>query len=146
MASAPQEVFGDLATSAFVESSLLFKGLEPEAREDLLRVAQRVRFGAGETISGPSDDGFYLVLEGSAAIVAERGGAPAEIAALGRGAFFGVFRALGGSRPWALVARTDSVVVAIPAPVVGALAARSPRMQKLLETVLAARDREVGER
>jgi signal-transduction protein with cAMP-binding, CBS, and nucleotidyltransferase domain len=147
MASAPQEVWGDLATTAFVQASHLFKSLEPDAVQDLLKLARVVRHAAGETISAAADDGFYLVLEGAAAMFAPGPGGPVAVSSLERGAFFGVARALGASRPWALAARTDAAVVAFPGPVIGALAGRFPRMRKLLEAVLAARDKEAaGER
>jgi CRP-like cAMP-binding protein len=146
MASAPQEVWGDLATTAFVGASHLFRSLDEAAQRDLLQVARLVRFQAGETISGPSDDGFYLLLDGSAAVGIERKGASLELTTLERGAFHGVARALGEDRSASLVARTDVVVVAFPAAMIGALAERFPRMKKLLQAVLAARDREASEK
>jgi CRP-like cAMP-binding protein len=146
MASAPQEVWGDLATTAFVSASLLFKSLDEGAQQDLLQVARLVRFQGGETVCGPGDDGFYLVMDGSASVRLERQGAPLEVTTLERGAAYGVARALGQERAASLVARTDLAVVVFPAPVIGALSERFPRMRKLLEAVLAARDREAAER
>jgi CRP-like cAMP-binding protein len=146
MASAPQEVWGDLATTAFVEASHLFRSLDEGAHRDLLQVARLVRYQSGEAISGPADDGFYLVLDGSATVRVDRKGAPVELGTLERGAFYGVARALGRERPASLLARTDVAVVAFPGPMIGALAERFPRMKKLLEAVLAARDREAAEK
>lgn len=142
MASAPREVFGDLATTAFVESSLLFKSLEPDARRDLLQLALRCSWAPGEVASPEGDDGFLLVLEGTG--VASVGGAEASV--LERGAFFGEGRVLGTGRPAALVARTELSAVVFPAPVVGALAERYPKMKKLLEAVSAAREKEAAGR
>jgi CRP-like cAMP-binding protein len=138
MASAPREVWGDLATTAFVESSPLFRGLDPEARGDVLQLARVVEYAPGEVVSEEADDAFLLLLDGTAATQA--GGL--EIAQLERGATFGEGRVLGGGRLVALVARTDVAVVAFPAPVIAAVAGRFPRMRKLLEAVLAARERE----
>ena len=146
MASAPQEVWGDIATTAFVEASHLFKSLDEGAHQDLLHVARLVRFAAGETIAGRADDGFHLLLDGTAAVQVDRNGAPVEVAVLERGAFYGVARALGQDRAASLRARTDVAVVTFPAPMIGALAERFPRMKKLLEAVLAARDREAAEK
>jgi CRP-like cAMP-binding protein len=146
MASAPQEVWGDLATTAFVESSHLFRSLDEGAQQDLLQLARLVRFQGGETVSGPADDGFYLVLDGAAAVQVQRDGAPREVTVLERGAVYGVARVLGQERAASLVARTDLAVVAFPAPVIGALSERFPRMRKLLEAVLVARDRAAVER
>jgi CRP-like cAMP-binding protein len=138
MASAPAEVFGDLAITAFVESSLLFKSLDPEARRDLLQLAQRISWAPGEVASAEGEDGFLLVVDGTA--VAVIGGADASV--LERGAFFGEGRVLGLGRPTALAARTEATLVAFPAPMIAAMAERFPRMKKLLEAVHAAREKD----
>jgi CRP-like cAMP-binding protein len=137
MASAPREVWGDLATTAFVESSILFKSLAPEAIRDLLQVAHLVTWAPGETISAEGDEGFYLVVEGAAQAVS--GGA--EVFQVERSGLFGVGRALGAPRPISLVARTDVSAVVFPAPMIAALVERYPRMRKLLEAVRVARDK-----
>jgi signal-transduction protein with cAMP-binding, CBS, and nucleotidyltransferase domain len=142
MASAPREVFGDLATTAFVESSLLFRSLDPEARRDLLQLAQRTTWAAGEIVSGVDDEGFYLVLEGRAVVTVES----LEVASLERGAFFGEGRVLGAGVPAALVARTEVAAVMFPASVVAALAERFPRVKKLLEAIHAAREKDAAAR
>ncbi len=139
MASAPREVLEDLAATAFVESSPLFRSLDPEALRDLLQLAQLVDHRAGEAISGEADETFLLILEGSAS--ARLG--DAELAHLARGATFGEGRVLGAGRPMSLVRPfTDATVVAFPAPMVAALAERFPKMRKLLEAVQAAREKE----
>jgi CRP-like cAMP-binding protein len=141
MASAPVEVWGDLATTAFVEASHLFKSLEPEARSDLLQLARLVAFAPGEVVSSESDDAFYLVLDGAAAAQVAAPGGPVEIAHLERGAFFGEARVLGAGRPATLVAVSDVKVVAFPAPVIAAMSGRFPKVRKLLEAVLSAREK-----
>jgi CRP-like cAMP-binding protein len=146
MASAPSEAYGDLATTAFVESSILFKSLDDAARLDLLRVGRLVSFVPGEVISQEGDDGFYLLRDGAAAVVAVAASGPIEIYRLERGAFYGVGRALGTPRASTLQALTDVTVVGFPAPVVGALAERFPKIKKLLLAVQAARDREAAGR
>ncbi|MGC3998957.1 MAG: cyclic nucleotide-binding domain-containing protein [Anaeromyxobacter sp.] len=142
MASAPREVWGDLATSAFVESSLLFRSLDPEARRDVVQIAQVIAYEPGETISSGEDDSFLLLLEGKAAVLVDG----TEVAQLERGATFGEGRVLGHGRHPALVARTDVQVVAFPAPILSAIAARFPKVHKLLEAVLAARERDTAPR
>lgn len=142
MASAPREVLGDLAATAFVESNPLFRSLEPEARRDLLQLAQLIDCVAGEVVSGYGDESFLLLLDGSASAQA----AGVEIAHLGRGATFGEGRVLGGGRPLVLVAATDLTAVVFPAPMVAALAERAPKMKKLLEVVQAAREKEAAAR
>src|SRR5512141_2831133 len=118
MASAPLEVWGDLAATAFVESSHLFKSLDPDARRDLLRLARRVSFAPGELVSGESDDAFHLLAEGAAAVLVATAKGPVEIARLERGAFFGEARVLGVGRRTSLVAVDEVTAIAFPAPVI----------------------------
>ena len=146
MASLPREVWGDLATTALVEASHLFKSLDPAARRDLLQVARLVECAPGEVVSAAADDGFYLLRDGAAAVLLDGGSGPAEIAVLERGAFFGEGRVLGGGRPASLAARTAVAAVVFPAPMIAALAERFPRMKRLLEAVLAARERDAAAR
>ncbi|BDG06604.1 Crp/Fnr family transcriptional regulator [Anaeromyxobacter oryzae] len=140
MASAAREVWGDLATTAFVESSLLFRSLDPEARRDLLQLARQATWAAGDQVSGDADEGFYLVVDGQAAALV--GGV--EVAQLERGAFFGEGRVLGAGRPTALVARSEVAAVVFPAPVVAALGERFPKVRKLLEAMHAARQKDAS--
>jgi CRP-like cAMP-binding protein len=139
MASAPLEVWGDLATTAFVESSIVFRSLDASARHDLLQLARLVSYAAGEVISGEADEGFYLVRDGVASVTTAAPGGPAEVVRLERGALFGEGRVLGGGRPCSLTAVSDVTVVAFPAAVIAAMAARFPKVRKLLEAVQAAR-------
>ncbi len=140
MASAPREVVGDLAATAFVESNPLFRSLDPEARRDRLELARLVDVAAGEVVSAEDDEAFLLILEGSASAQV----AGIQIAHLGRGGTFGEGRVLGAGRPMALVAFTDSTVVSFPAPMIAALAERFPKMKKLLEAVLAGKEKEAA--
>jgi CRP-like cAMP-binding protein len=142
MASAPREAWGDLATTAFVESSILFRSLDVFARRDLLQLAQLLSFGPGETISPEEDDRFFLVRDGSAGVVVQTPGGPVEIAKLERGALFGEHRVLGSGRPCSLFALSHVIAVAFPAAVVAAMAGQFPKVTKLLDAVHAAREKE----
>jgi len=146
MASEPRAVQGDLATTAFVEASHLFKSLDPDARRDLLALASVQSFEPGEVVSSASDDAFLLIYEGSATIWAARGETPVELGTLERGAFHGEAHVLGGGVPAALVARSDLVAVSLPSPVIAAMAERYPKLKKLLEMVRAAREKEAATR
>ena len=147
MPGARREAYGDLATTAFVEASILFKALDPGARHDLLQVGEVVTFADGEVVSGEDDEGFYLVRDGTAAVLAAAAGGSVELYRLERGAFFGVGRALGTRRPGrSLHALSEVTVVAFPAPVVGALAERFPKVKKLLLAVQAAREKDAASR
>lgn len=146
MASVPREVWGDLATTAFIEASHLFKSLDPDARRDLLQLATLVSYEAGERISGEGDEAFSLVVEGVAAVVVPAGRGPVEVARLERGAFFGEARVLGTGRPASLEAASAVTVVTFPAAVIGAMSERFPKVRKLLETVHAARERDAAQK
>ncbi|WP_242344075.1 cyclic nucleotide-binding domain-containing protein [Anaeromyxobacter terrae] len=147
MATGPREVWGDLATTAFVESSPLFRSLDDSARRDLLLVAQLVTFAPGELVSGEGGEGVFLVVEGTAVACAGTPAGPADVSTLERGAFFGAPRVLGGSsRAWSLVARTELTAVGFPTPIVAVLAERFPKVRALLAALLAAREREAAAR
>lgn len=146
MASEPRGAFGDLATTAFVESSILFRSLDDAARLDLLQVGQLQTFSPDEVISSQTDDRFFILRDGAAAVLTVTASGSVEIYRLGRGALFGVGRALGKGRAAYLKADTDVTVVFFPAQVVGVLAERFPKVKKLLEAVQAARDKETAAR
>src|SRR5512147_687572 len=99
MASEPQAVWGDLAASAFVEASPLFRSLDQEARADLLKVAEALVYQAGEVVvrQGEPGDELFLVRDGSAAVRIETDGVARDVAYLDRGAIFGEFAAVGVS-------------------------------------------------
>ncbi len=147
MSSPPREVWGDLAATAFVEANVLFRSLDAEARQDLLQLATQEDYEAGQLVAADADDErLYLIRDGSAAVMLDKGGAAVEVAHLAPGAFFGEGRVLGTPVAGALLARTDLAVVTFPAPVMAALAERFPRVKKLLEAVKAARDRDAAQR
>jgi signal-transduction protein with cAMP-binding, CBS, and nucleotidyltransferase domain len=147
MSSAPREAWGDLAATAFVEANVLFRSLDPEARQDLLRLATLEEYEAGQLIAADAgDERVYLVRDGSAAVLLDRGGTAVEVACLERGAFFGEGRVLGQPVAGALLARTDVSVVTFPAPVLAAVAERFPKVRKLLEAVKAAREKDAAQR
>lgn len=147
MSSPPREAWGDLAATAFVESNVLFRSLDGEARRDLLQVARLEEYQAGQLVAADAaDERVYLVRDGSAAVLLDRGGVAVEVAHLERGAFFGEGRVLGSPVAGALVARTDLSLVTFPAPVLGAVAERYPKVRRLLEAVQAARERDAAHR
>jgi CRP-like cAMP-binding protein len=145
MPSAPRAVWGDLAATAFVEANVLFHALAPEARQDLLRLAQVEDFGAGELIaSDGADERLYLLREGTATARLSREGQQVEVGTLERNAIYGEGRVLGEPRAGTLVALTDVSVVTFPAPVMAAMASRFPKVQRLLEAVRIARERDAA--
>ncbi|HEX9243022.1 MAG TPA: cyclic nucleotide-binding domain-containing protein [Anaeromyxobacter sp.] len=146
MTSAPREAWGDLATTAFVESSVLFKVLDPEARRDLLQLAHVADFAPGEVVSSEGEDTFLLLRDGTGAVLANEAAGPTELYRIERGAVYGVGRVLGQPRHSWLAAIGDVTAIVFPAPIVEAMVERFPRARKLLEAVAAARAREAGNR
>ncbi len=147
MATVPRAVWGDLATTAFVESSPLFRSLDEEARRDLLQVAQLATYAPGELVSGEGGEGVFLVVDGTAVACVGTPAGPADVATLERGAFFGAPRVLGGSpHVWSLVARSELAAVGFPTALVAVLAERFPKVRALLAALLAAREREAAAR
>ncbi len=147
MPSAPREVWGDLAATAFVEANVLFHALDAEARQDLMQLAHLVDYQPGELIATDGEEErLLLVRDGTAAVLVSKDGDAVEVGALERNGIYGEGWVLGAPRPGALVARTPVSVVAFPAPVMAALAERFPRMRRLLETVRVARDKDAAAR
>jgi CRP-like cAMP-binding protein len=144
MASEPRAVWGDLAATAFVLASPLFKSLDEEASADLLRVAEAVEYRPGEVVvrQGEPGDDIFLVRDGSAAVSVAGEGTPRDVAYLDRGAVFGELGAAGTAvRSATVTARTELAVVRFPGSVVSALAARFPKVGKLLGALQTARQR-----
>ncbi len=147
MATEPQEVWGDLATSAFIGASVLFKTLDDASREDLLKLARLQTFEAGEVVvrQGEGGEDFFLVRDGQAAVTTEREGRTVELGTLGRGAYFGEFIVLGEAVRVATITASSALsVIRFPAPIIGALAERFPRVKKLLEVLREARRKDTA--
>jgi len=147
MASEPVGIWGDLALSAFVEASPLFRPLDDDARRDLLRVAELVVYQPGEVLmrQGVPGDELFLLREGTAVVRLESGGVERDVAYLDRGAVFGEFVALGSPvRLTTVVARSEVRVVRFPGPVIAALVERFPRLRRLLDALATARHQPPG--
>lgn len=148
MASDATPVWGDLAASAFLGSSPLFRSLDPVSHDDLLRVAEQLTYAAGEVVvkQGEAGEELFLVRDGTATVLVESGGVAREVAYLDRGAIIGELAALGAPGQAATVlARTELSVVRVPGQVVVALADKFPKVGKLLGALRQARAREPGQ-
>jgi len=147
MPSAPREVWGDLAATAFVEANVLFRLLDDEARQDLLQLARVEDHQPGELIAtDDEDERLYLVRDGTAAVMLSRDGVAVEVGSLERNAIYGEGRVLGTPRPGVLVARTAVSVITFPAPVMTAMAERFPKVRRMLEAVQAARQKDASDK
>ena len=148
MASEPRAIWGDLAASAFVLASPLFKSLDEEAGADLLKVAELLAYAPGEVVvrQGEPGEELFLVQDGWAAVTVEDGGTAHEVGRLDRGAIFGELAVAGAPvRAGTVTARTELSVVRFPGPVVSAIAERFPKVVKLLEALQGARRRDQGQ-
>jgi CRP-like cAMP-binding protein len=144
MPSEPRAVWGDLAASAFVQASPLFRGLDEEALQDLLQVAEQISYQPGEVVlrQGEPGEEMFMVLDGNAVVRVAGGGDDQTLAHYDRGAVFGEIAALGGpSRTATVEARTELSVLRFPGPVITALSERFPKLGKLLAALAAARRR-----
>jgi signal-transduction protein with cAMP-binding, CBS, and nucleotidyltransferase domain len=147
MPSAPREVWGDLAATAFVEANALFRSLDDEARQDLLQLAQVEDYQAGELIAAnDGDERLFLVREGTATVLLSREGVAVEVGSLERNAIYGEGRVLGEPLAGALVARTPVSVVTFPAPVMAAVVERFPKVRRMLEAVRTAREKDAADK
>ena len=85
MASAPREVLGDLAATAFVESSPLFRSLDPEALRDLVLEHVTVHPAVRHTethlvfVRTRGQDGFADVTLDAGTMEVRRSGVPVEV-------------------------------------------------------------------
>lgn len=138
-----REVWGDLPTTAFIGRSVLFKTLDDDSREDLLRLATVQDFTTGDVVLVPeAEDDLFLVRDGVAALTARVEDEYYCLATLEPGAYFDATLLRNEAADLSFVlARTELVVVRFPAAMIAALGERFPRLSSLLEALRAARRR-----
>jgi len=111
----------------------LFSDLAPSELESIAHIVEERRFADGERVlrQGLSGSGFYLILEGEAAIRVDG----KDYGALGRGDFFGEISALLGDPPVADIVATRHLRTAvIPGPALEAFMVGHPRvMYRMLQ-------------
>jgi CRP-like cAMP-binding protein len=139
---AESPVWGDLATSAFVQNSHLFKSLDDAGRRKVCMSGKVVHFHPGEVIvrEGDPGDSFFLVKNGAVRVVTARDDQDIELATLGRGAFFGEVAVLTGMlRTATVIAEGDVEAIRFDKPDIEQVLEAYPRVKKLLEAVMAGR-------
>ncbi len=116
----------------------LFADLGGPQLEEIVHTFDEVVFGEGERIhrQGISGSGFYVILDGEAAVIVDG----TERARLGRGEFFGDVSILLGETPIAdVVALRPLRCLVLPGPAVETFLVAHPRVMYRMLQVLARR-------
>lgn len=132
-----------------VQTSHLFKSLDDEGRERVLRSGYAKTFAAGEEIVREGDEGstLYLVLSGSVHVTTEAPSGTIHLAELGRGACLGEVSVLTGNPRTATVkALTDVDVAAFERHRIERVLSDYPRVRQLLESLVESRARDTIEK
>ncbi|HZV36493.1 MAG TPA: cyclic nucleotide-binding domain-containing protein, partial [Verrucomicrobiae bacterium] len=123
----------------------LFKGLTDDQLDALLPRGRVVHFGRGEKIieQGAEGDSMFILVEGEANVVLERGHSPVHVASLRSGDCFGEMSLLTGERRSAtILAHKDCEVVEIGKPVLTRSLKENPDLLSKLSALLAKRQME----
>lgn len=127
-----------------VESSHLFKSLDPAGRRELIEMGYVRDFPAGQTLmeqGEPGGDAMYLVLSGQVMVETTKGtSSSVRLATLGRGACLGEVSVLaGGPRTATVRAMEDVCVVAFARHRVLRIIDAHPKVRALLEAMIEGR-------
>jgi CRP-like cAMP-binding protein len=133
------------STVAEISNSHLFKSLEAEGREALLKDATTVAFDPGEVIvrEGDPGDALYLIKKGTVRVHTTMGDNSVPLATLGRGACLGEVAVLSNSpRTATAVAEERCVLIRFSRQQIEDVLQQYPKVRKLLETVVMGRARD----
>jgi small-conductance mechanosensitive channel/CRP-like cAMP-binding protein len=120
----------------------LFKCLSDEQLDAMLPRGRVVHFGKAEKLiqQGEQGDSMFILVNGQANVVVERGGGTKLVASLGAGDCFGEMSLLTGeARSATVLAQTDCEVVEIGKPVLGRSLKDHPALLAELSELLARR-------
>ena len=133
-----------------VQSSHLFKSLDPAGRAELIESGYVVAYDPGEVLVRQGDTGsvMYLVMKGSISVETDKGaGSSITLAELGRGACVGEVALLTGGPRTATVKAIDEVkVVAFEKHRVQRVIDGYPKVRALLEAMIEGRARQTVEK
>lgn len=135
----------DIAAMAFIESSILFQGLDAIRLAELYKSGCVAVYGPQKTVfqEGDKDDALYLVLDGSVSIQKRLGSGQVELAALERQAVFGEMSLLSKRpRSASVVTRTEARLIVLPGEVVRTAAEIVPRFGRKLAALMAGRSKD----
>lgn len=123
----------------------LFKSLTDEQLDALMPRGRVVHFGRDEKIiqQGAAGDSMFILVQGEANVVLERGGSPVHVASLRSGDCFGEMSLLTGEpRNATILAHTDCEVVEIGKAVLARSLKENPDLLSKLSALLAKRQME----
>lgn len=144
-----QPLSDDMGAVAFVQSSHLFHGLTPAELNLLLESAELLEYGPADIIlcEGSSEDGLYLVFEGSVAIRKRHGTEMVELANLERTAVFGEISVLTRQpRSASVVTQTDTRLIRFAGDTVREVADSSQKFGRLLAALMAGRSKDTRQK
>jgi CRP-like cAMP-binding protein len=123
----------------------LFKSLTDDQLDALLPRGRVIHFGRGEKIieQGADGDSMFILVEGEANVVLERGGSAVHVASLRSGDCFGEMSLLTGERRSAtILAHADCEVVEIGKAILARSLKENPDLLSKLSALLAKRQME----
>ncbi len=131
-----------MLTDEIISRSYLFKSLDPEGREKLLRGSSTVTFLTGDVLirEGEAGDSFFLLKSGEVQVTTMKGSEEVVLARLTPGAFFGEVAVITDEpRTATVTAATDGEVVRFGRDQVKEILRTYPRVAALLKTIMARR-------
>lgn len=143
-----QSIWGDLASTAVIENSYLFKSLDDESRRQLARSAQLFRFGLDEPIVSEGEPGDHVFIVRRGVVVVgthdHDSGTFRELNTLRHGGVFGEVSCLTGMPRTATVVARDpqTEVIGIAKADIDALLNQFPKVRTILEALLKGRARD----
>jgi len=137
-------VTGNLPVCAFIERSLLFKGLSKEDLDRLYQVGRLQRYQVGDLVFKEGEPGNHLILimNGHVRVTTVGKQGEVELAKLKRGGILGEVSLLTGRPRTATVTALDEVeAIAIENQEMEALLRTYPKMRKLIQAMVEGRVR-----
>lgn len=132
-----------------ITGSHLFKSLDEEGRERLMKGAARVSFDAGKIVVREGDPGeaLYLLRKGEVEVFTLRDGERIHLATLGPGACFGEVALLSGRpRTATVVAKEDCTLLCFYRNQIEEILVAYPKVRKLLESMVLGRAKDTIEK
>jgi len=135
--------------SAIVETSHLFKSLDPEGRRALLESGYLQSFAPGDVLMQQDRSGsvMFLVFNGTVTVKTDTAGGTIHLAELGRGACVGEVSVLtGGLRTATVTAKTDVDAVGFAKHRIERVLVAYPKVRELLEKLVESRAKDTIEK
>jgi CRP-like cAMP-binding protein len=135
----------DIAAMAFIESSILFQGLDAIRLAELYKAGCVAVYAAEKAIflEGDRDDALYLIIDGSVSVQKQLGSGHVELAALDRQAVFGEMSVLAKRpRSASVTTRTEARLIVLPGEVIRTVAEIVPKFGRKLAGLMAGRSRD----